>query len=312
MERGGQYGWADVASYAPHLELDVPPVASGCHAVALVALSPAVYFDPFTARLTDAPHVENATLLGTLELEKPVGWTERKQSASTIENIPRMWWEGAAEDDMEKPCEGHACEYTALLLTLDGHERRKVNVPLHMRYVPAQHIQADDDDDDAYSGAAWLEDVSLPSWVPDVAQSAWRAMLPAVQRGAHALHHVRRRTRAWSKPHYSDIDLLPDVPLYLAACDERQPDMEWDPTDTSLLLPSTHTHLMPQLERHLKRYVLYEPPTMPHANTPSTARVPVGNASLAPAVQLATLACVCLASYVLCRSILFVRKSAHQ
>lgn len=312
MERGGQYGWANVASYAPHLELDVPPVAPGCRALALVALAPAVYFDPFTARLTDAHHVEDATLLGALELEKPVGWTSHSRPAATVEDIPRMWWEGSAEDDVEKSCEGHACEYTALLLTLAGHERTRVDVPLHLRYAPAEHF-ASDDSDDAPGDTMSLADVVLPSWMPDLAHRAWQAAWPAVQHSANALCGVRRHTRAWREPHYVDVDLLPDVPLYFAACDARQADTDWDPVDMSLLLPPTHAHLTSQLERHLKPFALYEPPSMPHARTPSSVRVPVGNASLAPAVQLATFACVCLASYVLCRSILFVRRAAaHQ
>ena len=144
MDSGGHYRWDHVESYAPQLTLYPPRSMPACRAMAVVPLPPVVYYDPYTARL---PPSVNATLLGPLELEKPVGWARRTQRFASVEKVPRTWWEGTQEHDAERPCEGDACEHTALLLDFGSADH--VSVPLHVRYIPPRAFDVDD--------ATWLD-----------------------------------------------------------------------------------------------------------------------------------------------------------
>lgn len=291
MDGGGRYRWDHVGSYAPRLTLHAPKALPACRAMAVVLLPPALYYDPYTAQL---PSSVSATLLGPLELEKPVGWTKRTQRLASVEKVPRMWWEGAQEQGSEQPCEGDACEHAALLLdfgTMDN-----ISVPLHVRYIPPSAFENED--------ATWLGAMSLPTWLPEAAQQAWHAVRPGLQRGL-------RSARAWCTRHYARVNLLPEEPLFFSACPERQPSTDADELDASLFLPSTHAQIHASFERHMAPYILYEPPSAPRAETTSTAHIPIGDASLASVVQLATLGAIALASYMMCQSIFWARRSAH-
>ena len=291
MDSGGHYRWDHVESYAPQLTLYPPRSMPACRAMAVVPLPPVVYYDPYTARL---PPSVNATLLGPLELEKPVGWARRTQRFASVEKVPRTWWEGTQEHDAGRPCEGDACEHTALLLDFGSADH--VSVPLHVRYIPPRAFDADD--------ATWLDALSLPTWLPEAAQQAWQALRPSVKRSL-------RSARAWRAQHYARVHLLPDEPRFFSACPERQPWADADELDASFFWPSTHAHLQASFERHTAPLTLYEAPSAPRAETTSTARIPIGDASMATMVQLATLGAICLASYMLCQSIFWVRRSAR-
>lgn len=291
MDGGGRYRWDHAGSFAPQLTLFAPRAIPACRAMAVVPLPPVLYYDPYTAQL---PPTVNATLFGPLELEKPVGWTKRTQRLASVEKVPRMWWEGTQEHDFERPCESDACECTALLLDFGSAD--KISVPLHVRYLPPSAFEHED--------ATWLDAMSLPTWLPEAAQQAWHALRPGLKRGL-------RSARAWSTRHYARVNLLPDEPLFFSACPERQAWTDADELDVSLFLPSTHAQLHASLEQHMAPYALYELPSAPRAETTSTAHIPIGDASLASTVQLATLGAICLASYMLCQSIFWVRRSAH-
>ena len=139
----GSYAWSNVASFAPQLTLKVPASPPTCHTIALVSLPPALYFDPFTARLSEAQLVRSAKLFGTLDLEKPVGWTKRNTTARSIETIPRMWWEGDQGEASEAVCVDEACEYSTLLLVLDGSTNLAQYLDAFMLYESASMPEAE-------------------------------------------------------------------------------------------------------------------------------------------------------------------------
>mgnify|MGYP001507805508 FL=1 len=181
-------------------------------------------------------------------------------------------------------------------MLLDFGSADHVSVPLHVRYIPPRAFDVDD--------ATWLDALSLPTWLPEAAQQAWRALRPSVKRGL-------RSARAWRAQHYARVHLLADEPRFFSACPERQPWADADELDVSFFWPSTHTHLQASFERHTAPLTLYEAPSAPRAETTSTARIPIGDASMATMVQLATFGAICLASYMLCQSIFWVRRSAR-
>lgn len=305
----GSYAWSNVASFAPQLTLKVPASPPTCHTIALVSLPPALYFDPFTARLSEAQLVRSAKLFGTLELEKPVGWSKRNTTARSIEAIPRMWWEGDRGEASEAVCVDEACEYSTLLLVLDGSTNLEVNVPLHLRYLPP--IEAVNSENTVNADFSWLKRLSLVEQLPTLVQSLWtRVVVPLLERSVQVINLALQYTKACLKEHYVETELMPDIPLFLAACDKPLADKDWDPIDASLLVPSTHAHLASKLAQYLDAFMLYESARMPEAETSSAIEMPVGNASLNLVVHLITLGTALFASLLLGRSILCARRHA--
>lgn len=308
-----------VRSYAPELGVSIAGAFlkhDSCRRFLLVALPGHVFFDPYTARLSDAPNVRSADVLGQLELERPARWTDLEGSDP---HDYRSWWERPDEDDTKLPipaaCQGAECERTAVLLELahnatSDESETRIEVPLHIRYmlptVPT-HLRR------------MPRHVSVPlseqvdEWLPDsLAVKGMHSVQGAFDKFAATYINTLKPTIGHlSDRHYEDIDLLPldsAPPTLVASCPPqkklRESTYEWEPISTSDLLPSEYAHLrkpLADLLGHGTEPALYTPIEPMIALSATSTKVPVGDASLYPVVQLTTFAFVCMMSaWVLC------------
>lgn len=224
----GRVVYTHLSSYAPRLEIETPNVPETCSSYVLVPLPSAVYFDPYTAQLDSLPAVRDVFLLGQLDLEKPQGWSDMDRATDYVEEVPRMWWEGAPSPSTQT-CHGDECEHAALLVALDGTASTKISVPLHMRYLQAMHWP-NTSRLETYD-LSWITSATMPAQLPASLTPAWHVATALVQRLASRGLQVASYLDSFLMPHYDRIHLAKNAPIFFATC-EQPTDSEWDPAGT--------------------------------------------------------------------------------
>lgn len=204
-------------SFHPVLELDVPLAPPACVLHVLLALPPPVFFDPYTARWAHG-EVRRAQVLGDVELEMPAGWTALAP-ANDRNSAAHPWHHESVRT--QAACEGEQCERTAVLLELDGVAPSKVRIPLHVRYA-----LADTPPPSVYAPyiPRW-DGATPPAWCPAALHGVWASGAALAQRAAAVVAPLRAVS-------YRNVDLMPDAPVYFAACDAPLDDVAWDVTGT--------------------------------------------------------------------------------
>ncbi|WFD31148.1 hypothetical protein MSPP1_002182 [Malassezia sp. CBS 17886] len=137
----GSFEFVDIPSYAPTLRVHVPLAAldsRSCRVYVLAPLPPALYYDPYTARINATQPVQRVDPLGYLELERHAGWTA--QSHADAEFVPRSWWEGSMLESafLDPPLDRKVRDTSSLLPP--GHAHLQTLLDEHLALPRGAHV----------------------------------------------------------------------------------------------------------------------------------------------------------------------------